>query len=126
MDESDPIAHVSKQEQPWQGRAGVYSVFGLHSKAEGRQKQGQDCPLRPGLFLPFREKSCICTIGKCELIGELEGKLRQHLLQHKHLSKCRRIITLVSCCWRTALWLRRHLARALECQHGGCGTPFRL
>ena len=74
-------------------------------------------------------------MGKCELIGEMEGKLRQHFLQHKWLSRCWRNIASVpwprrasllvtapgnepACCWRPALRLREAPCR-------GPGVPAR-
>lgn len=116
----------------------------LSSSSCGRSRQG--LPTRLGrtvhrsqicsyyVFLTDKERSCICTT--CELIAEMEGKLRQHFLQCKWLSGCWRRVASVpwprhasfsvtttgnepACCWRSGLWL--HWG-----QHRGCRTSCPL
>lgn len=74
-------------------------------------------------------------MGKCELIAEREGKLRQHFLQHKWLSRCWRNITSVPWQRRASLLVtapgnepacsRRPALRFGDAPRRGPGVPAR-
>lgn len=70
----------------------VWAVWGSRTR-EGKARRDQVCSDR--VFLTDRESSCTRTMGKCELIGKAEGKLRQHRLPHEWLSRCWRTVVLV-------------------------------
>lgn len=123
-------------------RQGIAACLGWAQRPGGGRSRG--CPLRSGLLLtclPKRARSCICTVGRCELVGEMEGKPRQRFLRsHKWLSGCWRSIAPVpaprhassfmtalgnepACCWRPALPLGE---APCQRQRGGSGTPSPL